>query len=86
MPKQRTPEEDRVYRKGLRARQRGVPPVPDAPVSRVIKTAADAEREVGKARTFTGEAHYFDGWVDEMSPGQRDYVYARLAAHATPRR
>ncbi len=80
----RTKDEDRIYRASLRARQRA--PV-EAPVSRIIKTPEQAVAQVRRLRpTVAGEAHYFDGWYEEMTPGQREYVYARLASHATPRR
>lgn len=66
--------------RAYRARQK-------APVSRIIKTPEQAVAQVRKLRpTADGEAHYFDGWYAEMTPGQREYVYARLASHATPGR
>ena len=82
MPAKRTAEEQAAYMREYRAKQR-------APKTRIIKTAADVERQVAKAHTLkpvTGERHYFDGWVADMSSAQKDYVYAKLAARATPRR
>ena len=87
MPGKRTPEQQREHMRAYRAGKKA--DVPIAPETRIIKTAADVERQVAKARTLkpvTGEAHYFDGWVAEMGSAQRDYVYAKLAARATPRR
>lgn len=38
-------------------------------------------RELGPDRP-----HYFDGWIESLTPGHRDYVYGRLSLHLAPKR